>query len=172
MTAIRRGDEARLQEEVLAHLDRQADENRRAGMTPAEARRQAVLAFGHVEAIKDQYRDEQRLPLVDNFARDVRYALRQLRRSPVFAAAAILSLAMGIGANAAVFSVFDWVLLRPLPYPTSHELVRVFTAGTAPVTAPGGLRDGLNGEQFQAFSGALYPVFKGPATLMTLSVLI
>ena len=89
LSATRRGDEARLQEEVRAHLDRQADENRRAGMAPAEARRQAVLAFGHVEALKDQYRDEQRLPLVDNFARDVRYALRQLRRSPVFAATAM-----------------------------------------------------------------------------------
>jgi len=77
--------------------------------------------------------------LMDNVRRDVGYALRVLRRQPIAAATAVLTLAIGIGLNAAVFSVIDWVLLRPLPYPSAHELVRVFTAGIDPVTAPGPL---------------------------------
>jgi predicted permease len=125
VSATRRRDEARLREEVQAHLDRQTDENRRAGLTPHDARRQAILAFGAVEAITDQCRDEQRLPLVEDFVQDVRYALRQLRRAPLFTLAATLSLAMGIGANAAVFTVVDRVLMRPLPVADPHELVSV-----------------------------------------------
>lgn len=71
--------------------------------------------------------------------RDLRYAGRVLRRHPVWTATATLSLAVGIGLNAAVFSVVDWVLLRPLPYPASHELVHILTAGRAPVTGPSGM---------------------------------
>jgi predicted permease len=76
------------------------------------------------------------LTRIDNLRRDVRYTLRVLRRQPIAAATAVLTLAIGIGLNAAVFSVVDWVLLRPLPYPAAHELVRVFTAGVDPVTPP------------------------------------
>ena len=83
--------------------------------------------------------------LMDNVRRDIGYALRVLRRQPIAAATAALTLAIGIGLNAAVFSVIDWVLLRPLPYPSAHELVRVFTAGIDPVTAPGPLTH----EEFQ-----------------------
>lgn len=82
--------------------------------------------------------------------RDVRYAGRMLRRHPIWTATATLSLAIGIGLNAAVFSVVDWVLLRPLPYPASHELVHVFTAGRAPVTGP----SDVTHDEFVTFSRA------------------
>ena len=120
-----RHDEARLREELEAHLQMQAAENVRAGLSPEEARRQAVLKFGPIEAIKGSYRDEQRLPVVDDFLQDVRYACRQLRKAPLFTLTAILSLAMGIGANAAVFTVVERVLLRPLPVSKPHELVYI-----------------------------------------------
>ena len=83
-STTRRHDEARLREELEAHLQMQAAENVRAGMSPEEARRQAVLKFGPIEAIKDSYRDEQGLPLLDDFLQDVRYTFRQLRKSPLF----------------------------------------------------------------------------------------
>ena len=124
-SATRRRDEARLREEVEAHLQMQAAENVRAGMPPEVARRQAVLTFGPVEGLTDSYRDEQTLPLLDDFLQDVRYTFRQLRNSPVFTLAATVSLAMGIGANAAVFTIVERLLLRPLPVSHPHELVYV-----------------------------------------------
>ena len=124
-SATWRRDDARFTEEFEAHLQMQGEENVRAGMPPEEARRQAVLKFGPIEAIKDGYRDEQRLQLLNDFLQDVRYAIRQLRTSPVFTLTAIVSLAMGIGANAAVFTVVERLLLRPLAVSNPHELVYV-----------------------------------------------
>ena len=103
----------------------QTAENVRAGMSPDEARRQAALEFGPIEAIKDSYRDGQRLPVVEDFVQDVRYTFRQLRKAPLFTFTATISLAMGIGANAAVFMVVERVLLRRLPVSNPHELVYV-----------------------------------------------
>jgi predicted permease len=125
VAVTRRDHHARLREELDAHLQMQTAENLRAGMPPEEARRQALLKFGSIEAIKGSYRDEQTLPAVDDFLQDVRYAIRQLRKAPLFALTATLSLAMGIGANAAVFTVIERVLLRPLPVSRPHELVYV-----------------------------------------------
>ena len=122
-SATRRRDDARLRDEVEAHLALQTAENVRAGLSPVEARRQAVLKFGAVEAVKEQYRDEQGLPSLDGLVQDVRYTLRQWRQSPLFTVAATLSLAVGIGANAAVFTLVDRVLLRSLPVSNPEELV-------------------------------------------------
>ena len=123
--ATRRRDDERLREEVEEHLALQTAENLRAGMSPVEARRQAVLKFGPVEAVKERYRDERGLPFLEHLFRDLRYTLRQLRKSPLFTLTATLSLAAGIGANAAIFTVVDRILLRPLPVSHPEELVFV-----------------------------------------------
>ena len=131
-STVRRRDDTRLRDEVEEHLALQTAENVRAGMPADEARRLAVLKFGPVEAMKDDYRDQQRLPFLEHLRRDVRDALRQLRKAPAFAVTATLSFAVGIGANTAIFTVVDRVLLRPLPVSNPHELVFVTDARPRP----------------------------------------
>src|SRR5262245_9127327 len=121
----RRGHDARLDEEIQTHLDLLTSENVARGLSPVAARQAALREFGGVEYAKDLTRDERRLPIVDSLLQDARFALRQLRRNPLFALTAILTLAIGIGGTAAIFSVIDVVIIRPLPYPDSDRLVTV-----------------------------------------------
>jgi putative ABC transport system permease protein len=132
MFAARRiGDE--FDAELDGHLAEQIDEGVRSGLSEAEARRHALLRIGGVEQVRQAYRDRATLPWLEGLMRDVRYALRGFRRNPVFAVTAILTLALGIGATTAVFSVVDRILFRPLPYAHDERLVSVgLTAPIAP----------------------------------------
>jgi predicted permease len=115
----------RLQGELAEHLAFQTDENLRAGMSPAEARRQAALKLGATAAIRENHHAEQSLPFFENLLFDLKYAVRMLVRSPGFSLIVISTMALGIGATTAIYSVIDATLLHPLPYPKPSELVRV-----------------------------------------------
>jgi putative ABC transport system permease protein len=112
-----------LDEELLAHIELATEENRKRGMSKEEARTAALRSFGGVTQTRERYRAERGLPLLEALAMDARYALRQLLKSRGFALTAVLTLAVGIGGVTAAFSVFEAVLLRPLPFKNSSELV-------------------------------------------------
>ncbi len=123
--ATGRSADQRLQDEIAEHLAFQTEENLRAGMSPAEARLQAALKLGAAQAIREGHHAEQSLPFFENLLFDLRYAVRMLLRSPGFSFIAIATMALGIGATTAIYSVIDATLLHPLPYPNPAELVRV-----------------------------------------------
>jgi len=112
-----------LDAEMKAHLAFAIDENIAAGMTPSEARRQASIRFGGLEAAKELHRESRSLPLLEYLLQDLRYALRMMRRDPGFSIFAILIIALGIGASTTVFSVLRTVLFRPLPFRDAGNLV-------------------------------------------------
>ncbi len=118
-------EEQQLREELQFHLERQIEQNLAAGMSPEQARLAALRLFGGLEQVKEECRDVRRLSFLENFLRDLRYGLRQLRRSPGFAAVALLSLALGIGANTAIFQLLDAVRLRMLPINNPQALAEV-----------------------------------------------
>jgi predicted permease len=118
-------DEERLQTEIEEHLALLTAENLEAGLSPAEARRQAALKFGGVEAMKESYRDQRGLPFAETLIRDSRVALRRLRRAPAFTVATMMTLALGIGATTSIFTLAYDVLLKSLPVAKPDELYRV-----------------------------------------------
>ena len=118
-------DEQRLRAEIEEHLAFQIEDNLRAGLSPDEARRQAVLKFGAVEAIKEQYRDQRGLPLVETLLQDIRHIVRRLRKSPAFTATVVVTLALGIGATTSIFTLVHAVLMKSLAVVNPGELLRV-----------------------------------------------
>ena len=119
----RRAQEERLREEIEEHIALQTAENVRAGLPPVEARRQAMLKFGGVEAMKESYRAERGLLLIENLVQDVRFAIRSLRRTAGLTGFVVITLALGIGMTAATFSMVDALIFRPYPVPRPSRVV-------------------------------------------------
>jgi putative ABC transport system permease protein len=122
---LRRGLDGDLSEEMQAHLDLMTAENIERGMAADAARAAARRAFGNLTRTQENAREAWQFPKFETILQDIRYGLRGIRRSPSFSAVVILTLALGIGANTAIFSVVYSVLLRPLPYPNGERLVRL-----------------------------------------------
>lgn len=135
-------DDDRLKQEIQFHLEQQIAKNIRAGMEPGAARREALLRFGGVEGTREAARQERRWTWAADFVRDLRLSARALKRTPAFAFATVTTLALGIAAAAAMFSVVNGVLLTPLPYPDSDRIVRLYQLG------PTGSRGNVSGPNF------------------------
>ena len=115
-----------LNDEIRFHLEQEAARHIEAGVPPAEARRRARAAFGNVEVTREAHRDAFGVRWIRDLVSDARYAVRTLRHTPVLAAAAILTIALGVGANTAIFSAVNGVVLRPLPFPNSGRLAMLW----------------------------------------------
>ena len=122
--------EAELGMELASHVQMHVDENVRSGMGAEAARREALIKLGGVEQTKEIYRDQRSVPLLEEFFQDLRYGMRMLAKNPGFTAVAVLTLGLGIGANTAIFSLVNGVLLVSLPYPAPEKLVSI--TGTYP----------------------------------------
>jgi len=122
----RKRSERDLAVEMESHLQMHIEDNLRAGMSAAEAKREALMKLGGIEQTKEIYRDRRGLPLLETFFQDLRFSFRMLRKNPGFTVVVLLTLALGIGATTAIFSVVYGVLLRPLPYTDSSRIMAVF----------------------------------------------
>src|SRR5438552_6847173 len=121
----KRNVETELEEELRFHFEKQVSKLLQSGLTPAEAQRRARLEFGGMEQLKEEHRDARGVTFIETLLQDIRFGLRTLRKSPGFAAVAVLTLALGIGANTAIFTLLDAVMLKSLPVANPMELYRL-----------------------------------------------
>ncbi len=161
------------------------DENLQAGLSPAEARRLALARFGGLESVKESYRDRRGIPRLETLWQDVRYAVRSLRKNTGATLLGVLIMALGIGANTAVFSVVYAVLLNPLPYPNPERIVMLTYVSNGGSTSSARLRqvsapdvrdwrsESTSFDAMAYFAGGRAPVMAGPvakyATVMRVS---
>src|SRR5258707_1192737 len=116
--------------EIESHLQMHIDDNLRAGMSPQEAKRVAVMKLGGVDSTKEAYRDRSTIPFLESMVRDLRFTVRQLRKNPAFTVTATVMVALGIGASVAIFAFVDAALIKPLPYQNPTHLL--FVTETTP----------------------------------------
>ncbi|HEY7855769.1 MAG TPA: ABC transporter permease [Terriglobales bacterium] len=151
---FRRRLESEMSEEMESHLELRIEDLERHGLSEADARRQARVEFGALEARKEEARAARGLRWVDEFAQDLRFGLRSIRKAPGYCLAVVITLALGIGANSAIFSAVNSVLLQPLPFAHSDQLVRLFTTRGAGERYPASGEDFLDWQaQNRVFSG-------------------
>ena len=151
---------AELQAEIEAYLEEAERAHLASGMTPVEARRSARRSFGQVEQIREQYSEQSGLPAVESLWWDLHHGARRLLKRPGFTATAVCSLALGIGANTAIFSITDSLLLKPLPVEDPEEIVLV-----RPTEAPGTFWDGRLDTRVPAWTNPLWEEIRTRADL-------
>src|SRR5258708_13086733 len=121
--------ERALADELEAHLQLHIDDNVRAGMSPDDARRHALLSLGGVESVKEHYRDRRGIPMLEVILKDLRFGLRLLRKQPAFTFGAVAALTIGVAANVLVFSIANALVIRPLPISDPGAVVRAYVDG-------------------------------------------
>jgi putative ABC transport system permease protein len=164
----KRRQERELAEELDAHLQMGMEENISRGMTPEEARRQALIKLGGIEQTKENYRDRRGFPWLESLLQDIRFGLRMLRKNPGFTAVAVLTLALGIGATTAIFTLVYSTLLRDLPYPEADRIIAIHDTRIEG-SSTGGLVTGPRFFDIQARSRSLQSVsffYFDPSTLI------